>query len=92
MHVRRTGKMTKIRSVATCAGDGAGLTGILLDIHFYNGQSLLLSLKSKEDDPAFFRLYRKGELPHPQTDGDAVFWQDGPRLTLEEIMDMARGT
>jgi hypothetical protein len=83
--------MAKIRSVTTCAGDGPGLSGILLDIHFYNGQTLLLSLKSRQDDPAFLRLYQEGELIHPQTDGDAVYWQGGLRLTLEEVMDMARG-
>jgi predicted 2-oxoglutarate/Fe(II)-dependent dioxygenase YbiX len=83
--------MAKIRSVTTCAGDGAGLTGTLLDIHFHNGQSLLLSLKSRQDDPAFLRLYREGELFRPKTDGDVIYWQDGPRLTLEEVMNMARG-
>jgi hypothetical protein len=84
--------MAKIRSVTTCAGDGSGLTGILLDIHFNNGQSLLLSLESRQDDPAFLRLYREGALSCPKTDGDIIFWRDGPRLTLEEIMYMARGT
>lgn len=83
--------MSKIRSVTTCTGDGAGLLGILLDIHFRNGQSLLLSLKSRQVDPAFLRLYREGELSHPQTDGNAIYWRDGPRLTLEEVIDMARG-
>lgn len=84
--------MPKIRSVAICSGDGAGLDGTLLDIHFQNGQSLLLSLKSKQDDPAFLRLYKEGTLFRPKTDGDVIYWQDGPRLTVEEVMNMARGT
>lgn len=83
--------MAKIRSVTTCAGDGTGLSGTLLDIHFHNGQSLLLSLKSRQNNPSFLRLYQEGELFHPKTDGDAIYWRDGPRLTLEEVMDMARG-
>lgn len=83
--------MTKIRSVATCAGDGDGLTGTLLDIHLSNGQCLLLSLKPRQNDPAFLRLYQEGTLFQPRTDGDAIYWQDGPRLTLEEVIDMARG-
>lgn len=82
--------MAKIRSVATCASEGAGLSGTLLDIHFQNGQGLLLSLKSKQDDPAFLRLYREGELFRPNTDGDVIYWRDGPRLTLEDVMNMAR--
>jgi len=84
--------MAKIRSVTICAGDGAELSGTLLDIHFHNGQCLLLSLKSRQNDPSFLRLYREGELFHPKTDGDAIFWRDGPRLTLEDIMNVARGT
>lgn len=83
--------MVKIRSVAICAGDSTGLTGTLLDIHFDNGQSLLLSLKSRQDDPVFLRLYQEGTLFYPETDGGAVYWRDGPRLPIEEVMDMARG-
>jgi hypothetical protein len=84
--------MAKIRSVTICVGDGAGLAGTLLDIHFHNGQSLLLSLKSRQNDPLFLRLYREGELFHPKTDGNAIYWRDGPMLTLQDVMDMARGT
>jgi hypothetical protein len=83
--------MIKIKSVSICTGDGAGLAGTLLDIHFHNGQSLLLSLISRQDDPAFLRLCRQGELFHPKTDGDAIYWRDGPRLTLEDVMNIAGG-
>lgn len=84
--------MAIIRSVTICAGDGAGLAGTMLDIHFHNGQSLLLSLKYRQNDPSFLRLYREGELIYPKTDGDAVYWKDGPRLTMEDVINMARGT
>ncbi len=84
--------MAKFRSVATCAGDGTGFSDTLLDIHFNNGHSLLLSLKSKKDDPAFLHLYQKGELFCPKTDGDVIYWREGPCLTLEEVMEMVRGT
>lgn len=84
--------MSKIIYVATCAGPGVGILGTLMDIHFDNGQIILLSLKDKQDDPAFLRLYQNGELNRPNTDGDSVYWKDGPRLFFHEIMEMARRT
>ena len=84
--------MVKIKSVAICENDCAGLTGTMLDIHFYNGQSLLLPLKSRQDDPAFLRLYQTGELFRPETNGNNICWKNGTKLTLEEVMDMVRGT
>lgn len=83
--------MAKISYVATCADPGGGRFGTLLDIHFDNGQILLLSLKEKQDDPAFLRLYHNGELNRPKTDGDSVYWKDGSRLSLREIIEIARG-
>ena len=83
--------MTKISYVAACEDPGEGGLGILLDIHFRNGQILLLSLRSKREDPAFLSLFRNGILFCPETDGDSVYWQGGPRLSLREIMEMARG-
>ncbi len=84
--------MSKIKFVAACVDDSEGLPGIRLDIHLYNGQTLLLSLKSKQNDPAFQRLYRDGELTCPRTDGDSIYWRDGTRLSFPEIMGMVRGT
>lgn len=84
--------MSKISYVATCAEPGGEIFGILLDIHFDNGQILLLSMKDKQYDPAFLHLYQDGELNRPKTDGDSVYWKDGPRLFLHEIMEMARRT
>lgn len=83
--------MVKISYVATCADPGGGTFGTLLDIHFNNGQILLLSLKAKQDDPDYLRLYSDGELNRPKSDGDSVYWQNGPRLSISEIMEMARG-
>lgn len=82
--------MAKIIYVATCADPGGGVFRTLLDIHFDNGQILLLSLIEKQSDPAFLSLYQKGELNRPKTDGESVYWKDGPRLFLHEILEMAR--
>ncbi len=84
--------MSKISYVATCNEPGGGMFGTLLDIHFDNGQILLLSMKDMQEDPVFFRLYQNGELNRPKTDGCSVYWKDGPRLFLHEIMEMARRT
>ncbi len=84
--------MSKISYVATCADTEEEMFGTMLDIHLDNGQILLLSLKEKQDDPAFLSLYQNGELSRPKTDGGSVYWKDGPRLFLHEIMEMARRT
>ena len=83
--------MAKISYVATCADPEAGTLGTLLDIHFDNGQILLLSLKAKQEDEAFLKLYQDGELNRPKTDGNCVYWNNGTRLSLAEIMEMVRG-
>ncbi len=83
--------MAKISYVATCPDPGGGMFGILLDIHLNNGQILLLSLKEKQNDPTFLRLYHNGKLNRPKTDGNCVYWKDGSRLSFHEIMEMARG-
>jgi hypothetical protein len=82
--------MGKIKSVSTCVADGPGLLGTLLDVHFQNGQSLLLSLQTMRNDPVFLHLYQDGGLFFPKTDGNVVYWQDGPRLTIAEMMELAR--
>lgn len=83
--------MAKIRYVATCVDPQAGGLGSLLDIHFDNGQILLLSFRTKQEDTAFVKLYQRGELNRPKTDGDSVYWEDGTRLSIQEIMEMAGG-
>ena len=52
--------MAKISYVATCADPEAGGLGTLLDIHFDNGQILLLSFKAKQENSAFIKLYHSG--------------------------------
>lgn len=83
--------MAKIKYVATCADPEPGGFGTMLDIHFDNGQILLLSIKSKQEDSAFVKLYQRGELNRPKTDGDSVYWEDGTRLSIPEMIKMVRG-
>lgn len=59
-----------------------------LDIELSNGNLILFNLASLlKGDPDYAGLGREEVLPRPQTDGRSVFWRDGPRLGLEEIME-----
>lgn len=82
--------MAKIRMVGmTCDGDG--LSGLSLDINFTNGQGILLPLTGKAHDPEFIKMYEDGRISRPKTDGERVYWIDGPSLSYAEILQMVRG-
>ena len=54
-----------------------------LDIEFDNGHVLLLDLNTMRADPAISALLDS----HPQTDGTAIYWQDGPQLNIEQLIN-----
>ena len=82
--------MAKIRMVnVTCAGEG--VSGILLDVCFSNGQAAILPLIGKARDPGFRELLVNNRLFHPQTDGERIYWNDGPSLSCAEILQLVRG-
>lgn len=84
--------MGKIKYVGTCGiDDENGGIDAFLDIHFFNGQILLLSLKEKQNQPGFEKLFYDEQLFYPLTDGDYVYWRDGPRLSVSDILAIARG-
>lgn len=83
--------MIKIKTVGVVAGEGEGLLGTALDVHLSNGQTILLSLRVVAEDPRFAEMYRDGRLFVPRTDGARVYWDQGPSLTLEEIMTLVEG-
>lgn len=58
-----------------------------LDIEFDNGHVLLLDLNTMRADPAIAALLEGGDWCHPRTDGAAVYWRDGPRLSAEQLMN-----
>lgn len=79
--------MVKIRMVGmTCDGDG--LSGLSLDINFTNGQGILLPLTGKAHDPEFIKMYEEGRISRPKTDGERVYWIDGPSLSYAEIQTL----
>jgi hypothetical protein len=59
-------------------------------VHLDNNQVIFLSLDSKADDPAYVVFRGKKPLPEPKTDGNSIYWPDGPRLTFDEIIEMLR--
>ena len=58
-----------------------------LDIQFDSGHVLLLDLNALRGDPAIAQLLDSGDWCRPRTDGAAVYWRDGPRLTAEQLID-----
>lgn len=61
--------------------------GQTLDIELSNGHLILFDTRClMEADHAYDVLRDLEVLPRPDTDGQSVFWRDGPRLALEEIM------
>lgn len=63
------------------------LDGQTLDIQLNNGHLILFDTQRlPESDHAYDSLRKLDGLPRPQTDGHSVFWQDGPRIALEDIL------
>ena len=82
--------MAKITAVNTDYDETLPVFGAVMIIHLDNNGALLLSLESKADDPAFDVLRDDKRLFAVKTDGESIYWPDGPRLTIDEIMEMLR--
>jgi len=60
-----------------------------LDIELSNGHLILFDMRYlMETNPAYDILRKLEVLARPNTDGQSIYWLDGPRLTLEEIMSL----
>lgn len=57
-----------------------------LDIQLANGSILLFNLALLGDDPRFLALAEDDRILYPKTDGKAIYWRDGPRLGMAEIL------
>ena len=53
-----------------------------------SGHTILLELGGRIHEPAFAALIENGTFGKPQTDGERLYWTDGPSITLEEIFAM----
>lgn len=57
-----------------------------IDIHLKNGSTIIFDLNVLSERPEIAALLQSNAWAKPKTDGDAVWWQDGPRLTLEDFL------
>ena len=82
--------MPKIKAVTADYEEKLPVFGMELIIHLENNDSIFLSLESKANDLAFVILHNDKRLFAVETDGESIYWQDGPRLTFDEIIEMLR--
>jgi len=62
-----------------------------LSVNLDNGHVIFIPLASDTNATRFARvLTRKCEY-NPHTDATGVYWRDGPRLSLDEIIEMING-
>lgn len=63
------------------------LDGQTLDIQLSNGHLILFDTQClPQSDRSYDSLRNLDGLPRPHTDGQSIFWQDGPRMALEDIL------
>ena len=61
--------------------------GQTLDIELNNGHLILFDTRRLPDkDHSYDSLRDMEVIPRPNTDGQNIFWQEGPRLALEDIL------
>jgi hypothetical protein len=58
-----------------------------LDIELNNGHIILFDIRHLMEMDSTYKILQNLEiLPRPSTDGNSIFWREGPRVTLNEIM------
>lgn len=63
------------------------LDGQTLDIQLNNGHLILFDTQRlPESNHTYDSLRKLDSLPRPLTDGHSIFWQDGPRIELKDIL------
>ena len=75
--------MARISSVGALDGD-------TIDIHLPDGSAVLFCLSPHLDDPRFAMLKEDDRILYPKTDGEHIYWRDGPKLTLEEVFTLIK--
>lgn len=80
--------MTKIVWASVDYDDALPVFGAAVIIHLDNSQTIFFSLESKSGDPEYAALRENERLFDVKTDGESIYWQDGPRLSVNEIMEI----
>lgn len=70
--------MAKIASVSAQEGNE-------LIIELNNCTMILIELSKLQRDCRFAPIQNDNILLYPKTDGNTVYWENGPRLNLEDI-------
>ena len=61
--------------------------GQTLDIELSNGHLILFDTRHlPKTDHCYDSLRDMEALPRPSTDGRSIFWENGPEITLNEIL------
>ena len=68
--------------------DSLPVFGAAVIIHLDNSQTIFFSLETKADDPAYTALLKGKRLFEVKTDGESIYWPDGPHLSFGEIMEI----
>jgi len=61
-----------------------------LDVQFNNDNIVLLNMNLIIEKPEFRALLEDDRILYPKTDGDTVYWREGPRLTVDEILELVQ--
>jgi len=59
-----------------------------LDIALSNGNIILLRTELILAQPGFEALAEDDRVLYPKTDGNGIFWRDGPAITMDEIFSL----
>ena len=70
--------------------DALPVFGAAITVNLDNDQTIFLSLESKANNPEFVGLRESDRVFKVMTDGESIYWENGPRLTFDEIMEMLR--
>lgn len=81
MDVDSTGRL---RFVRVEAADNSSI-----DIQLSNGNIVILETKFILELPGFAELAEDDRILYPRTEGETIFWRNGPRpLTVDEILTL----
>lgn len=82
--------MAKIIGASVDYDDSLPVFGAAVIVHLDNTQVLFLSLESKAGIPVFDVLRHEKRLFSVMSDDDSIYWPNGSRLSLDEIMEILR--
>jgi len=60
---------------------------VSLDIHLENGHILIIFLNKDDTNARFINFAENNHRGQPLTDGERIYWPDGPSLEFDELVD-----